>query len=228
MHFLLLQVGSESYSLDKAFTKKESFDFDSSSPKIIRTVIVRVSFLITQFIILWWIQTRMNWMSSDCLSSGNEMWIIFGKFYLMPEEAFIKLKLKMAGTLKPLQSKNLNPRWFSSSNISLTFPLFRYDSDLDGFKADARACVQEWKDRIYEQPASSTDPHFPSFSPYQAHIHEPVRATMMAEARKHEVICIFFIFYRESQQVLLKILSMPSKIRILKFLQKKNRQIEVR
>ena len=104
MHFLL-QVGSESYSLDKAFTKKEFFDFDSSSPKIIRTVIVRVSFLITQFIILWWIQTRMNWMSNDCLSSGNEMWIIFGKFYLMPEEAFIKLKLKMAGTLKPLQSK---------------------------------------------------------------------------------------------------------------------------
>lgn len=64
----------------------------------------------------------------------------------------------------------------------------KYDSDLDGFKADARACVQEWKDRIYEQPAASfsTDPHFPSFSPYQAHIHEPVRATMMAEARKHE------------------------------------------
>ena len=71
------------------------------------------------------------------------------------------------------------------------FSLFRYDSDLDGFKAEARACVQEWKDRIYE-PASSTDPHFPVFSPYQAHIHEAVRADMMAEARKHEVICIFF------------------------------------
>ena len=51
MHFLL-QVGSESYSLDKAFTKKESFAFDCSSPKIIRMVIVHVSFLITQFIIL--------------------------------------------------------------------------------------------------------------------------------------------------------------------------------
>ena len=82
----------------------------------------------------------------------------------------------------------------------LYFSLFRYDSDLDGFKAEARACVQEWKDRIYE-PASSTDPHFPVFSPYQAHIHEAVRADMMAEARKHEVICIFLKILKCKQKM---------------------------
>ena len=107
----------------------------------------------------------------------------------MLAEVFTKLKLKMPGILKRLLSKF---EFMSLKNFYdfLYFSLFRYDSDLDGFKAEARACVQEWKDRIYE-PASSTDPHFPAFSPYQAHIHEPVRATMMAEARKHEVICIF-------------------------------------
>ena len=72
----------------------------------------------------------------------------------------------------------------------------RYENSIEEYKDEARACVLEWKDRIYEQPASSNDPHFPTFSPYQAHIHEPVRATMLAEARKHEVICIFFISCR--------------------------------
>ena len=57
---------------------------------------------------------------------------------------------------------------------------------MDSFKDAAKACVQAWKERTYEAPTTS-DPHYPAFSHYQPHIHEPVRATMLAEARKHEV-----------------------------------------
>ena len=62
----------------------------------------------------------------------------------------------------------------------------RYDNDLDSFKEAVSACVQAWKERIYDPP-SSQDPHYPAFSHYQPQIHEPVRATMLAEARKIEV-----------------------------------------
>ena len=64
--------------------------------------------------------------------------------------------------------------------------LFRYENDLEGFKDAAKACVQAWKERTYETPTTK-DPHYPAFSHYQPHIHEPVRATMLAEARKVEV-----------------------------------------
>lgn len=60
-----------------------------------------------------------------------------------------------------------------------------YENDIDAFKEAARACVQTWRERIYDTPPTE-DPHYPAFSPYQAHVHEPVRATMLAEARKHE------------------------------------------
>jgi len=60
-----------------------------------------------------------------------------------------------------------------------------YENDMDSFKDAAKACVQAWKERTYEAPTTS-DPHYPAFSHYQPHIHEPVRATMLAEARKHE------------------------------------------
>ena len=69
--------------------------------------------------------------------------------------------------------------------------IFRYENDMDSFKDAAKACVQAWKERTYEAPTTS-DPHYPAFSHYQPHIHEPVRATMLAEARKHEVRNITF------------------------------------
>lgn len=60
-----------------------------------------------------------------------------------------------------------------------------YENDLDSFKDAARACVQAWKERLYDAPPTC-DPHYPAFSPYQPQLHETVRSTMMAEARKHE------------------------------------------
>lgn len=62
----------------------------------------------------------------------------------------------------------------------------RYENDIDSFREAAKACVQAWKERLYESPPTQ-DPHYPAFSVYQPQIHEPVRATMLAEARKHEV-----------------------------------------
>ena len=75
--------------------------------------------------------------------------------------------------------------------ISKLCLIFRYENDIDSFKDAAKACVQAWKERTYEAPTTS-DPHYPAFSHYQPHIHEPVRATMLAEARKHEVRNISF------------------------------------
>ena len=75
---------------------------------------------------------------------------------------------------------------FRITSLKLHIELFRYENDLEGFKDAAKACVQAWKERTYEAP-STNDPHYPAFSHYQPHIHEPVRATMLAEARKVEV-----------------------------------------
>jgi len=61
----------------------------------------------------------------------------------------------------------------------------RYESDVDAYREAVRANVQTWNERIYDPPATS-DPHYPAFSPYQPQIHEPVRATMLAEAKKQE------------------------------------------
>lgn len=65
-----------------------------------------------------------------------------------------------------------------------------YENDNDSFKDAAKACVQAWKERLYDEP-SSQDPHYPAFSPYQPKLHEPVKATMLAEARKHEVSLVY-------------------------------------
>ena len=67
----------------------------------------------------------------------------------------------------------------------------RYESDVDAYREAVRANVQTWNERIYDPPATS-DPHYPAFSPYQPQIHEPVRATMLAEAKKQEVNIINF------------------------------------
>ena len=80
-------------------------------------------------------------------------------------------------------------------NILNESPFSRYENDLESFKDAAKACVQAWKERTYEPPATS-DPHYPAFSHYQPHIHEPVRATMLAEARKHEVNLILLYFLK--------------------------------
>lgn len=60
-----------------------------------------------------------------------------------------------------------------------------YENDNDSFKDAAKACVQAWKERLYDEPPSQ-DPHYPAFSPYVPKVHESVKATMLAEARKHE------------------------------------------
>jgi len=60
-----------------------------------------------------------------------------------------------------------------------------YENDMDAYREAVRANVQTWNERIYDPPPTS-DPHYPAFSPYQPQIHEPVRATMLAEAKKQE------------------------------------------
>ena len=62
---------------------------------------------------------------------------------------------------------------------------------MDAYREAVRANVQTWNERIYDPPPTS-DPHYPAFSPYQPQIHEPVRATMLAEAKKQEVNIINF------------------------------------
>ena len=74
----------------------------------------------------------------------------------------------------------------SNFTTNIFYHLHRYESDIDAYKEAARACVQAWKERIYDPPPTS-DSHYPAFSPYQPQVHEPVRATMLAEAKKQEV-----------------------------------------
>lgn len=62
----------------------------------------------------------------------------------------------------------------------------RYENDIEAYKESARECVQAWKERVFHLPPTN-DPHYPSFSPYQPQIHEPVRVTMLTEAKKLEV-----------------------------------------
>ena len=76
----------------------------------------------------------------------------------------------------------------------LFFFISRYESDIDAYREAARECVQTWKERIYDPPPTS-DSHYPTFSPYQPQIHEPVKATMLAEAKKQEVNIINFYDY---------------------------------
>jgi hypothetical protein len=73
-------------------------------------------------------------------------------------------------------------------------PFCRYENDIDAYRENARACVLSWRDRIYDPPPSQ-DPHYPTFSPYEASIHEPVRTTMIAEAKKQDVRKYFKLFY---------------------------------
>ena len=68
---------------------------------------------------------------------------------------------------------------------SLAYPVSAASRSEGEFTTLVRDCVSEWRDRLYECPATD-DPHFLTFHQYEPKVHEPVRIAMVEDARRQQ------------------------------------------
>jgi len=68
---------------------------------------------------------------------------------------------------------------------SLAYPASAASRSEGEFAILVRDCVSEWRDRLYECPATD-DPHFLTFHQYEPKVHEPVRIAMVEDARRQQ------------------------------------------
>ena len=70
-----------------------------------------------------------------------------------------------------------------------------YNENLDLYKSRVANCISEWKSRLFDIPAhpdDAGDPHYITFSPFEAKLHEPILKKIIEQQEDKVSVPKFF------------------------------------